>query len=654
MVKNFIHIFLFLSIINSNQFGQNTDSVKTYNLEEITIKSGLVLEPKSITLIEPGQLEKSDAGSVTEIGKFVPSVKTQNNSRGESLFYLRGSSERQLTLFFDGVPLNIPWDQRIDLSLVPTDAVGELSVSKGIPSVVYGANTIAGVLNINSKSFTGSAGKMSAQLGENGNQLYSGHIMGGNNTMSYLLSGSYKNQDTYKLPDSFSSPDNPGTTRVNSYLKSLSLFAKLDYKYSETSNVSFSANVIDSEKGVPPEIDVRKPRYWRYPQWLKYGFSINGTHNFKSGLRSLLSYSFSAYKFNMQINQFTDASYTEIDDIEKDKDLVLYGRLIFTKFLNTNSLIKLSGSILNTTHDEQYRSANFATDTYTQNLFSAGAEYEYIKSNIIIIAGVSLDGSANTHPQNSDDADPLLDYSLNGSLIYGLSEGVNFQINAGRKTRFPSLRESFSTGLGRFVINPDLKPEDAVSGEAGLSYKSGGIESNLNFFAILLQDGIVRETISAGSETKFMRVNKEEIRTLGSEFDIQFNASESYSFNFHVTYMNSFAKNEDGEFKDTLEYKPNLIAGLNADVDLINNLNLVAEFNYVGKEFGLQEGELYFKELPDYLITNLRINYSWQLSESVILNTYVRVNNLFDNLYYTQWGLPEAGRQFFAGTSFEF
>ena len=292
MVKNFIHIFLFLSIINSTQFGQNTDSVKTYNLEEITIKSGLVLEPKSITLIEPGQLEKSDAGSVTEIGKFVPSVKTQNNSRGESLFYLRGSSERQLTLFFDGVPLNIPWDQRIDLSLVPTDAVGELSVSKGIPSVVYGANTIAGVLNINSKSFTGSAGKMSAQLGENGNQLYSGHIMGGNNTMSYLLSGSYKNQDTYKLPDSFSSPDNPGTTRVNSYLKSLSLFAKLDYKYSETSNVSFSANVIDSEKGVPPEIDVRKPRYWRYPQWLKYGFSINGTHNFKSGLRSLLSYSF--------------------------------------------------------------------------------------------------------------------------------------------------------------------------------------------------------------------------------------------------------------------------------------------------------------------------------------------------------------------------
>ena len=654
MAKNFLNIIVILAIINSVQFGQNADSVKTYNLEEITIKSGLVLEPKSVTLIEPKQLEKSDAGSITEIGRFIPSVKIQNNSRGESLFYLRGSSERQLTLFFDGIPLNIPWDQRIDLSLVPTDAVGELSVSKGIPSVVYGANTIAGVLNISSKNYTGNSTKLSAQLGGNGNQLYSGHIMGGNEKMSYLLSGSYRNRDAYNLPESFSSSDNPGNTRINSYLSSLSLFAKLDYNYSDASNVSFSADVIDSEKGVPPETDVRKPRYWKYPQWIKYGFSVNGTHSFKSGLRSLLSYSFSAYKFNMQINQYTDAAYNEIDEIEKDKDLVLYGRLIFTKFLSAGSLIKLSGSILNTKHEERFGSVNFTADTYSQNLFSAGAEYEYAKSNIIAIAGVSLDGSANDNPHNDGGTDPLLDYSLNGSLIYGLGEHANVQINAGRKTRFPSLRESFSTGLGRFLINPDLKPEDAVSGEIGLNYNSAVFKSNLNFFAIFLRNGIVRETVFTGTDTKFMRVNKEEIRTLGSEFDIQYNASEAFTVYFHVTYMNSFAKNENGEFKDTLEYKPNLIAGLNAYLTLIGNLNLVAELNYVGEEFGLQEGRLYFNELPDYLITNLRINYSWQLSESLNMSTYARINNLFDKLFYTQWGLPEAGRQFFAGAAIEF
>jgi iron complex outermembrane receptor protein len=654
LANNSVKILFLLAVLNYVHFGQDADSVKTYDLEEITIQSGLVLEPKSITLIETKQLEKSDAGSLTEIGRFIPSVKTQNNSRGESLFYLRGSSERQLTLFFDGVPLNIPWDQRIDLSLVPTDAVGEISVSKGIPSVVYGANTIAGVLNINSKTYSGNAAKLSAQLGDNGNQIYSGHLTGGSKNISYLLSGSYRNQDTFNLPGSFSSPDNPGDTRINSDLRSLGLFAKLEYNYSELSNINLSANMIESEKGVPPEIDVSNPRYWRYPKWQKYGLSVNGTHTFNSGLRSLLSYSFSAYKFNMQIDQYTDATYSQIDEVEKDDDIVLYGRLIYTKFINANSLIKLSGSLLNTTHDEQFASTDYATNTYSQNLFSAGLEYEYIKSNLTLIAGASIDGSEVNQADGAGTTDPLLDYSVNASLIYGIGSQASIQLNVGRKTRFPSLRESFSTGLGRFVINPDLKPEDAVSGEIGLSYNDEKFTSNLNFFAIFLHDGIVRETVSTASGTKFMRVNKEEIRTLGSEFDTYFNISETFGLNFHITYMNSFAKNAEGEFKDTLEYKPNFIAGLNADINLTSNLNLVAEFNYVGKEYGLQEGDLYFQELPDYLVTNLRINYSWRFSESMNLNTYIRANNLFDKLYYTQWGLPEAGRQFFIGASLDF
>lgn len=647
----FFKILFILAVLNSNLLGQASDSIKTYDLEEITIKSGLVLEPRSITLIEPKQIEKSDAGSVMEIGRFIPSLKTQNNSRGESLFYLRGSSERQLTLFFDGVPLNIPWDQRIDLSLVPTDAVGELSVTRGIPSVVYGPNTIAGVLNIYSKSYSGSSAKLSAQLGENGNQLYSGYLSGGSDKISYLLSGSYRSRDSYNLPESFSSLDNPGSTRINSYLKSLSLFAKADYNYSEFSNISISANVIDSEKGVPPEIDVSRPRYWQYPEWQKYGLLVNGTHSFNSGLRSLLSYSFSAYRFNMEINQFTDASYSEIDEIEKNRDLVLYGRLIFTKFLSTNSLVKISGSILNTTHDEEFLSTGFSTNTYSQNLFSAGAEYEYIKSNITAIAGISIDGSDITNAEGGESVDPIFDYGLNASLIFGITDEAGLQINAGRKTRFPSLRESFSTGLGRFVINPDLKPENAISAEIGMTYNAAKFKSNLNFFGILMNDGIVRETVTDGSEIKFMRVNKEEIRSLGAEFDTYFDISSAFGLNFNITYMSSFAKNEEGEFKDTLEYKPNLIAGLNLDIDITNKLNLVAEFNYVGKEYGLQEGELYFQELPEYLITNLRLNYNFSLSESLNLNAYLRINNLFDKLYYTQWGLPEAGRQFFIGAS---
>jgi len=33
---------------------------------------------------------------------------------------------------------------------------------------------------------------------------------------------------------------------------------------------------------------------------------------------------------------------------------------------------------------------------------------------------------------------------------------------------------------------------------------------------------------------------------------------------------------------------------------------------------------------------------------------FARMNNIFDKLYYTQWSLPEAGRQFWGGITAEF
>ena len=134
-------LFLFYSLIPA----QKKDTIKTYDLTEITVQAGITIEPKPITKFDQKFLASFDGRSVFEAGYFMPSIKPQTNSRGESLFYIRGSNERQLGLFFDGALINIPWDNRIDLSLLPTTSLSELQIIKGIPSVTYGANQIAGV-----------------------------------------------------------------------------------------------------------------------------------------------------------------------------------------------------------------------------------------------------------------------------------------------------------------------------------------------------------------------------------------------------------------------------------------------------------------------------------------------------------------------------
>ncbi len=651
LMKYLFSLILFLTI--NNVYSQSEDSTKTYELDEITVKSGIILEPKTITEINYKEIEKADASSVIDLGKFIPSVKVQTNSRGESLFFLRGSGERQIALLFDGVPMNIPWDNRIDLSLIPTDAIGEITVTKGIPSTVYGANTLAGVISINSKEYNEfqKNKKFVAQHGENGFKKYSGYWIDGSENFSYLVSMSYKNSNGYRLPDAYDNPiANPSSFRINSFSESYNAFGKVNFDIGDFSETSVSFSYINSEKGVPPETDVSNPRFWIYPEWQKSTLTINGSTRFENDKSSMLVYSFSGSKFNMQIDQYKDISFTTIDDIEKDDDLILNGRLIYSKMFG-NSLLKFSFNGFTTEHKEKFLQEDFVEKKFVQNVYSIGAEYELIEENYTAIVGASIDNSSTPETGDKPSKDAITDYSFNTAFVYSLNPRMYTQINFGRKTRFPTLRETFSGALGRFVPNPDLKSEVATTLETSLTYKDNISQVNLNLFFTYLQDGIVRISLP---ERQFQRVNKDAIRTVGVEFNAFHNFSKDLFANFNFTYLNALAENENGEFTDTLEYKPKFVAGFNINYAFYKNFNAVIESNFVGEEFGFQEGNEFIQKLPNYLLFNFRLSYLFNIYKDVDLQLYFRLNNVFDKLYYTQWSLPEPGRQFWFGTNIEF
>ncbi|MBN1301885.1 MAG: TonB-dependent receptor [Melioribacteraceae bacterium] len=647
-MKNYI--LLFVAINYSGLFAQS-DSLKNYNLEEITVKSGMVLEPKSITTVKRENIDKADASSLIELGKYIPSIKIQINSRGESLFYLRGSSERQISLFFDGVPLNIPWDNRIDLSLIPTDAVNEITVTKGMPSVIYGANTPAGVVNVNSKTFNKEEGKFSLQLGDYDFRNLTGSWTGGSKKLWYLLSGSFKERSGYSLPDDYSNSNNPSDKRKNSYFSGYSIFGKAGLNYSEFSEISFSTGLIKSRKGVAPETDVTSPRFWKYPDWSKYFVTASGSHNLSGIKSSFLTYALSYSVINTQINQYNDISYSTVDDIEKGTDNTFYGRLIYTNLISSSSIIKISTSATFTGHEEKFLSDNYKSVHYSQNLISSGIEYEYIDDRLTAILGTSLDVSSTPKTGDKPSNEPVYDYSINSALMYSVNKILSANITFGRKTRFPTLRESFSGALGRFITNPDLSAETVYSFEAGLDLRWKSLAFDTKFFFTQTRNGIVRVTVEQDGIRKFKRVNKDKIRSIGLELISSYNISEKLRTNFNITLMNSFAMNPEGEYRDTLEYKPEIVSSFGFDYAPFKKLNLMFEVNYVGREFGLKEGAPFFEPLPAYLIANIRAAYDIKISRGIISQVYIRVNNIFDKLYYTQWSLPEAGREFFFGTN---
>ena len=647
-----ILVFILAEIL----FAQKRDSLKNFNLKEITVQSESVIEPKPTTKLGAQVLSSYDGNSLFEIAKYIPSLKYQTNSRGESLFYLRGSNERQLGLFFDGALLNIPWDNRIDLSLLPTSNLESIKLIKGVPSSIYGANNIAGVIVSNSKNVVSNklTGNVSAQFGNYGYKHIATTLAQKINRFSILLSANYFNKNSFGLSSKFNNPENSSNSRINSYQTNLSAYSKVGFEYKNMSNIFISFQYLDSQKGVPPEIGVSKARFWKYPEWNKIGFNVFGKHTFDFNHSSFLDYYVSYYNFKMQINQYTDATYSKYDDIEKNNDNVLFARAIFTMLLNQNSIFRFSTSGYLTNHAESFLSNNFANVDYQQYVYSAGAEYELIRNNLTFIAGISLDGINSLKTGNFDVKNNLNSFGANSTLKYNLTNALNLRINVGHKSRFPSLRESYSDGLGRFVVNPQLKPEVVNDFEFGIEYNNATGRLLLNFLFTNLKDGIVRSSIQTINGSKFMRINKSEIRTLGFEIEGNKSLNKYFYIGFSFSYLNSKAKNDAGSFSDTLEYRPVVISNLFLKSQITSNFNLLLESSFIAKEFALIEGSSTLNELPSYYLLNVRTSYVFSLNKKNSFEIFGRINNVFDKLYYTQVGLPEAGREFFVGGRLKF
>src|SRR5688572_17691514 len=88
----------------------------------------------------PDEVVRTAHGDASEAIDALPSTHVPTNSRGETLVYLRNAAERQVALFYEGAAINVPWDNRLDLSLVPLGLVGSIQSASGPIAPHYGVN----------------------------------------------------------------------------------------------------------------------------------------------------------------------------------------------------------------------------------------------------------------------------------------------------------------------------------------------------------------------------------------------------------------------------------------------------------------------------------------------------------------------------------
>ena len=134
---------------------QQRDTVRTdtmvFRIEEIRVQARrpvTTVGGASAIEVTVDSLGLSAAPTVEEVLREIPSVHVRTNSRGESEISVRGSESRQVALLVDGVPISLGWDARTDVSVLPAAAAHEVTLVRGLSSILHGPNVLGGVVEM--------------------------------------------------------------------------------------------------------------------------------------------------------------------------------------------------------------------------------------------------------------------------------------------------------------------------------------------------------------------------------------------------------------------------------------------------------------------------------------------------------------------------
>lgn len=150
-----------------------------------------------VTVISGAELRARGVTRVVDALRETPGVSiVQNGSMGSvSSVFLRGGESRYTKVLLDGVPLNAPGGF-IDLSHLTTDNIERIEIVRGPSSVVHGADAVAGVIQIFTKSGGGAARVSgSARAGSMGTREMDLGVSGQHALSSYSLGGGFHSTD---------------------------------------------------------------------------------------------------------------------------------------------------------------------------------------------------------------------------------------------------------------------------------------------------------------------------------------------------------------------------------------------------------------------------------------------------------------------------
>lgn len=580
-----------------------TSPVWAEEVDEIVVSATGIPTPisqigSSVDIITAEDLERQQITYLQDALKLKGINVPQNGGPGTiSNVFMRGLPGRYTNLVIDGISMFDPsFSNQVLWNDVTINGVGQVEILRGSQGVLYGSNTIAGVIS----QFTEIGGEqqqmLRAELGEYGTKSVSLSSKGETEAVEYGFGISRFHTDGFsaaKRPEGNASQfdDDPyDNTSING-----------KFRAHIVEDVSVDIVLRNAEGKVETDMGANTDALNMWSEFRRNAarFAVNAQ-------TGSLSHQLGFINYDNEIDNFTNSAVSWSQDTER-------------RVINYRGIVDANESI--------------------QFVFGAGSDESDDGSNEVDIQNLyglvqirPADALALTAAVRRDDHDLFGEHdTYRATAALTFKNGFRTRAAYGTGFRAPTLSELYGYGG-----DSSLTPEASQSAELGADLQvSDALGFAFTGYYIVIEDKIAWAPARQMNEQLDGRS-----RVRGGEFAANLTVSSQLSLDFDVSYTDS--KKPDGSREVRV---PRVQGSIAANYAASERLQLGAALKQVQGVVDIND-----TKLDDYTLFDLRAVY--QVSDA--LKAFARLENATDEDYETVAGYSTSGRAFYVGVSSSF
>ncbi|HUV29853.1 MAG TPA: TonB-dependent receptor [Acidobacteriota bacterium] len=612
------------------------DTADVYELETVVrVKGAAIHSPVVVTELTPEDIGRRNVVTVADVLRNEPGLSiTRGGSKAETQTRIRGLPARDVLVLVDGRPVNPGYYGKVDLSMLSVDNVARIRVTRGPASVAYGANGMAGVINIvTSNGLEKPRTVVRTELGDYQYRKLTVNHSRRAGRFNYWISGYEDHSRGYVLSGDFE-PNSleDGGLRDYSFYHMLGVSTKLGYQPAESSLYSLSLGYHWARRDISPSVHPSTAAPLRYfPDWQRFNGAVSAhwTVSPAAELKSVI---------------FVDAQHDRLIEYtgsEKREDRIAWDSRLENWTVGARMDAKLRSWRKHEVHagldvkrdlmnkkpdvDEPWISCH----TYLGTVFLQDIYLPWDNTEITLGSGYSLFANQDTSLTDMVYTGRL---SCMAGLVQRLPAGLEGHAGYARAVRFPTLHHLYSESSG----NDSLKAEQADKYEIGLRSRFGmGQKDRYCMLSLAWFHNDVKNLIDRASRTfRFRNIGR--ARSQGWEMWVHGQFSRRLSGG--VSWAHLLKAETSDELLD--ELSPNKVR-FYVSVEAASGTELNYERTYFDERTTFDA----YVMLPDYVVHNVNVTQTLRYS----LKLRLAVSNVTDACYEEELGYPAPGRQVTVG-----